>query len=169
MINNLNENDLGDMEGTFYSEIFGYDIDVIYDSDIPQEYVEKNIQYLDSLDQDFLVSICAALKRYYEDYKRLYPDLCEFVEGDVLGDYEKEPISILKYIDIGVYKFDIYDTTDENIPVINLEGDCAWSGDKGITIAAKNNQLLYVGPWEDFDVWNSSTDYMFNYATSEKK
>ena len=43
MIKDLRENDLGFMVGTFYSSIFKYDIEVLFDRDISLEYIEKNI------------------------------------------------------------------------------------------------------------------------------
>ena len=42
MIKDLRENDLGFMVGTFYSSIFKYDIEVLFDRDISLEYIEKN-------------------------------------------------------------------------------------------------------------------------------
>jgi len=167
MIKNLYENDLGYMVGTFYSNIFGYDIEVMYEKDISQKYVEKNIHYFNHLDQKFLADICAALKRYYENYEKLYPDLCENLTTDILKDFEENPTSILKYVKIGVYKFHKCSKEDEDIPVINLGGDCEWAGDAGITIAAKNNQLLYVGRWDNFNIWNSGTNRIFNYAVQK--
>lgn len=168
MIKNIYDNEVGYMVGTFYADVFGYEMEVWFEKDIPQKYLEKNIEYLNILDHEFLISICAALKRFYEAYKNMYPDLCEFVEGDVLEDYEKDPLSIFKYVKIGVYKFHKCSVNDEDIPVLNLCGDCAWSGDKGVTIAVKNNQLLYVGPWQDRNVWDnrveSSLERRFNYA-----
>ena len=171
MIKEIYENDLGIMEGTFYSELFGYDLHVRYAKNIPLEYIEKNIQYFNNLESEFVLHICDALKRYYEFYKAEYPDLCEECEetqGNVLKDFEEDPRSILRYVHIGTYKFDEYDIGNEDIPVLNLRGDCAWSGDKGVTIVAKNNQLLYVGTWKDLNVWDdreeSRLEKMFNYA-----
>lgn len=171
MIKERYENDLGTMEGTFYSELFGYDLQVRYAKNIPLEYIEKNIQYFNNLEPEFVLNICDALKRYYEFYNAEYPDLCEEceeIQGNVLKDFEEDPRSILRYVRIGTYKFDEYDIGNEDIPVLNLRGDCAWSGDKGITIVAKNNQLLYVGTWKDLNVWDdreeSRLEKMFNYA-----
>lgn len=171
MVRDLYENEFGIMEGTFYSELFGYDIQVMYAKDIPLEYVEKNIQYLNHLEPEVELKICAALKRFYEFYKAEFPDLCDECEeilGDVSKAFEEGPRSVFQYISIGTYQFDKYDAADEEIPVINLRGDCAWSGDAGITIAARNNQLLYVGTWEDLNVWSyraeSKLQKMFNYA-----
>jgi hypothetical protein len=73
MISDLYEK-AGYMVGTFYSSILGYNVEVWYDKDISQEYVERNIQYLNELDQNFLVSICDALRRYYENYQEILPD-----------------------------------------------------------------------------------------------
>lgn len=41
MIRDIFENDLGFMEGTFFSELLGYDITVWYEKDIPLAYIEK--------------------------------------------------------------------------------------------------------------------------------
>ncbi len=164
MIKNLYEDDLGYMVGTFYSDVLGYDIEVRYDKELSQKYVEKNIYYFNNLEQEFLVSICDALRRYYENYEKLYPDLCEDLPTDILNDFEENPTSILRYVKIGVYRFHKCSKEDEEIPVINLGGDCEWAGDAGITIAAKNSQLLYVGRWDNFNIWNSGTNRIFNYA-----
>ncbi|MFG6355988.1 MAG: hypothetical protein K1W26_04045 [Acetatifactor sp.] len=95
MIKDLYENELGKMIGTFYSDIFGYDIEVWYDKSIPQEYVEKNIQYLNNMDHDFLKTICIAVKRYYQGYKQIMPDLCDEIPENILTDFEADPTSIL--------------------------------------------------------------------------
>ena len=70
MINDLRENDLGFMVGTFYSSIFKYDIEVLFDRDIFFVFIEKNIEYFNSIKQEFLFEKCATLKRYYESYKK---------------------------------------------------------------------------------------------------
>ena len=72
MIKNLYEDDLGYMVGTFYSDILGYDIEVRYDKELSQKYVEKNIYYFNNLEQEFLVSICDALRGYYENFTLIY-------------------------------------------------------------------------------------------------
>ena len=40
MIKDLHENEFEEMVGTFYSTVLGYEIEVIYDKDISQNYVE---------------------------------------------------------------------------------------------------------------------------------
>lgn len=170
MIKDLYENELGKMVGIFYSDIFGYDIEVWYDKGISQECVEKNIEYFNHPDQDFLESVCMAVKRYYQAYTQIMPDLCDEIPESILTDFEEEPTSILKYLSIGVYSLDQTNLTDPDIPVLHISGECAWSGDEGITIAAKNNQLLYVGPWRAVsNIWDSRIkpdrlSEMFNYA-----
>ena len=169
MLGDLKENDLGYMIGTFYSEVLGYEIEVMYDKDISREYVEKNIKYFNHLDQEFLEEICAALKRFFDDYYEMNSDLSEHISEELLDNYEQNPISILSYIDIGVYRFDEYSTENEDIPVIHISGDCEWDGDAQITILAKNNQLVYVGPFTDYSVWEqeSIAKYeLYNYAVS---
>lgn len=165
MIKDLFENDLGIMEGTFFSELFGYEMHVWYDKEVPLEYIEKNIQYFNHLESEFVLDICTALKRYYEFYKEEYPDLCdecEEVQGDVLTGYEEDPKSILEYIHVTTYKFSKCNASDEYVPVLNLSGGCAWSGDSGVTIAAKNNQLLFVGEWSDINLWDDGAKMIFN-------
>ena len=76
----------------------------------------------------------------------------------------------MKYIDIGIYKFDEYDVENENVLVLNLSGDCEWDGDRQITILAKDNNLIYVGPWTEYSVWNQESfmkSYLHNYTVPE--
>lgn len=53
MIKDLRENDLGFMVGTFYSSIFKYDIEVLFDRDISLEYIEKILNILIVLNKNF--------------------------------------------------------------------------------------------------------------------
>ncbi len=153
MIKDLHENEFKEMVGTFYSTVLGYEIEVMYAKDISQNYVEKNIEYFNNLDSAFVEKLCAALKRFFDDYYEMNPDLSEDFADDLIEEYDTDPKSILKYIDIGIYKFDEYDVENENVPVLNLSGDCEWNGDQQITIMAKDNNLVYVGPFLEYSVW----------------
>ena len=170
MIKDLHENEFKEMVGTFYSTVLGYEIEVMYAKDISQNYVEKNIEYFNNLDSAFVEKLCAALKRFFDDYYEMNPDLSEDFADDLIEEYDTDPKSILKYIDIGVYRFDEYDVENENVPVLNLSGDCEWDGDRQITILAKDNNLVYVGPFLNYSVWNQEgiEEIRFdNYALPE--
>ena len=118
MIKDLHENEFKEMVGTFYSTVLGYEIEVMYAKDISQNYVEKNIEYFNNLDSAFVEKLCAALKRFFDDYYEMNPDLSEDFADDLIEEYDTDPKSILKYIDIGIYKFDEYDVENENVPVL---------------------------------------------------
>ena len=133
------------MTDMFCSTVLGYEIEVMYNKDIDQNYVEKNIEYFNNLDSIFLEKICAALKRYFDAYYKINPDLSEDFADELIEEYKTNSTSILKYIDIGIYAFDKYSPENENVPVLNLTGDCERNGDEQITILAKDNQLVYVG------------------------
>lgn len=170
MIKNLYKNNLGYMIGTVYSTVLGYEIEVMYPKDISLNYVEKNVEYFNNLDPAFVEKLCAALKRFFDDYYEMYSDLSEYFADDLIEEYDTDPKSILKYIDIGVYRFDEYDVENENVPVLNLSGDCEWNGDAQITILAKDNNLVYVGPFLNYSVWNQEgiEEIRFdNYAVPE--
>ena len=68
-------------------------------------------------------------------------------------------------------KFSKCSASDEDVPVLNLGG--GWSGDSGATIAAKNNQLLFVGEWGDINLWDDGAemiyDSIFNFAGQKNK
>ena len=170
MIKNLYKNNLGYMIGTVYSTVLGYEIEVMYAKDISLNYVEKNIEYFNNLDSAFVEKLCAALKRFFDGYYKMNPDLSDYFADDLIEEYDTDPKSILKYIDIGVYRFDEYDVENENVPVLNLSGDCEWNGDAQITILAKDNNLVYVGPFLNYSVWNQEgiEEIRFdNYAVPE--
>ena len=170
MIKNLYENDLGYMIGTVYSTVLGYEIEVMYAKDISQSYVEKNVEYFNNLDSAFVEKLCAALKRFFDGYYKMNPDLSDYFADDLIEEYDTDPKSILKYIDIGIYKFDEYDVENENVPVLNLSGDCEWNGDQQITIMAKDNNLVYVGSYLHYSVWYQEgvvKYHLDNYAVPE--
>ena len=170
MIKDLHENEFEEMVGTFYSTVLGYEIEVMYAKDISQNYVEKNIEYFNNLDSAFVEKLCATLKRFFDDYYEMNPDLSEDFADDLIEEYDTDPKSILKYIDIGIYKFDEYDVENENVPVLNLSGDCEWNGDQQITIMAKDNNLVYVGSYLHYSVWYQEgvvKYHLDNYAVPE--
>ena len=170
MIKNLYKNNLGYMIGTVYSTVLGYEIEIMYPKDISLNYVEKNVEYFNNLDPAFVEKLCAALKRFFDDYYEMNPDLSEYFADDLIEEYDTDPKSILKYIDIGVYSFNEYDVENENVPVLNLSGDCEWNADEQITILAKDNNLVYVGPFLNYSVWNQEgiEEIRFdNYALPE--
>ena len=78
-------------------------------------------------------------------------------------------MSILNYIKIGIYSFEECSVENENVPVIDITGDCEWDGDEQVTIKAKDNRLVYVGPFSDINIWNEAAiaSEMYNYAVSE--
>ena len=142
----------------------------MYAKDISLNYVEKNIEYFNNLDSAFVEKLCAALKRFFDGYYKMNPDLSDYFADDLIEEYDTDPKSILKYIDIGIYYFDEYDVENENVPVLNLSGDCEWDGDRQITILAKDNNLVYVGPFLNYSVWNQEgiEEIRFdNYALPE--
>ena len=170
MIKDLHENEFKEMVGTFYSTVLGYEIEVMYAKDISQNYVEKNIEYFNNLDSAFVEKLCAALKRFFDGYYKMNPDLSDYFADDLIEEYDTDPKSILKYIDIGIYYFDEYDVENENVPVLNLSGDCEWNGDQQITIMAKDNNLVYVGSYLHYSVWYQEgvvKDHLDNYAVPE--
>ncbi len=170
MIKDLHENEFEEMVGTFYSTVLGYEIEVTYAKDIDQNYVEKNVKYFNNLDSAFVEKLCAALKRFFDGYYKMNPDLSEYFADDLIEEYDTDPKSILKYIDIGIYKFDEYDVENENVLVLNLSGDCEWDGDRQITIMAKDNNLVYVGSYLHYSVWYQEgvvKYHLDNYAVPE--
>ena len=170
MIKNLYKNNLGYMIGTVYSTVLGYEIEVMYAKDISLNYVEKNIEYFNNLDSAFVEKLCAALKRFFDGYYKMNPDLSDYFADDLIEEYDTDPKSILKYIDIGIYYFDEYDVENENVPVLNLSGDCEWNGDQQITIMAKDNNLVYVGSYLHYSVWYQEgvvKYHLDNYAVPE--
>ena len=96
MIKDLHENEFKEMVGTFYSTVLGYEIEVMYAKDISQNYVEKNIEYFNNLDSAFVEKLCAALKRFFDDYYEMNPDLSEDFADDLIEEYDTDPKSILK-------------------------------------------------------------------------
>ena len=97
-------------------------------------------------------------------------DLCDHISDELIDNYEQDPMSILNYIDIGVYSFNQCSVEDKDIPVIDISGDCEWDGDAQVTIKAKNNRLVYVGPFSDINIWNEKAiiaHELYNYAMPE--
>ena len=64
LIKNLVENEFEQMEGDIYFNFLKKDISILYEKEVPMEYIIKSIEYLDSLDQNVMRSLCEYSKEH---------------------------------------------------------------------------------------------------------
>ena len=52
--------------------------------------------------------------------------------------------------------------------MLNLSGGCDWQEDEGLHCLMKNGHVIYMGSWNDEDVWDEhlldDDKYLFNYV-----
>lgn len=133
-------------EGITLFALFNQNIDIMFGEDVPINYAEKCVDSLNCLSEKIVSHLCESAIRYCNDTKEnVYnPDL-ETIPSDI-KDRE-----ILKYIKpIGVY---IEEVRDLNKLAFFVECDCEWEPESGLQIVIYDDQLLYVGPYGNYDPW----------------
>jgi len=152
LIKNLKENEFGEMDGEVYFEYLKKYIYLSYDKSIDFAYVERICKYLNEINESIMFRLCEYSTKYCNDMIKNYPD-AEYNRG--LYDL-KQPIEILKFLDVKRLKIDEYDEEKSN--VLNLSGSCEWDKENGFQWLIKDDIILYVGAWDDLDIWISPLD-----------
>lgn len=160
LIKNIHEDEFGDMEGQVYFKFFDKYIDINFEKDVPMDYVMKNAKYLNSISEDVILKLCEYSFIYCKDFTKAYPDI-QYDEG--LIEISK-PSKVLKYMEICSLKVDM--PQDETTCVLNLSGGCDWEDEDGMQWLIRDDEVIYVGSWDDLDPWMESLDKGWcNYVT----
>jgi len=152
LIRNLKENEFDEMEGEVYFEYLNKYIHLIYVKDIDYTYVKKVANYLNKIDEKIMNKLVEYSIKYCNDMISNYPDV-EYKKG--LCNL-KNPIDILNYLEVNRLKIDEF--SDENSNVLNLSGSCEWDRENGFQWLIRDDKILYVGAWDDLNIWLSPLD-----------
>ncbi len=57
-IKNLKENEFGEMEGEVYFNAINQNITVLFEKEVPMDYVEKQVEYLQAIDEKVIQKMC---------------------------------------------------------------------------------------------------------------
>ena len=141
-------------EGSVLFKLTGTEIDLlISDEEVTDLYIEKCIESLNNLSDALIAEICTAAKKYCLTMKKL----CEDSEGDfedvfsipvTVDTPDKEMLQYFQITDIV-----IEEPENENIVGFQLSGNCDWDTEHGIEIIILDDNLLYLGAFEDNSPW----------------
>ena len=161
-IKNLKENEFNEMVGEVYCSILGKYIKIEIEEDVPQKYIEQQVQYLNSIDEKILMEICIYSTKFCKTEMKEYPEK-EYVRGLYDTVSAKD---IMNYMDIRKLRIDMYeDEDDKEIRALNLSGSCEWDKENGIQWLIKDDEITYVGRWDDLNIWYSDvSDPICNYV-----
>lgn len=161
-LKNLKENEFNEVVGEVYFSILGKYIEIEIEEDVPQDYIEQQVQYLNSIDEKILREICINSIKFCKEEMKDYPEK-EYARG--LYDTISEK-NIMNFMDIRKLRIDMYeDEDDKQSRVLNLSGSCEWDKENGIQWLIKNDEIIYVGRWEDLNIWYSDVnDPICNYV-----
>ena len=142
---------------------FHKQIEVICDEGVTAEYAAQSIRWLAEVDEALVREICQYALYYLQDQLEstsigeLLPEVIQHIQ---------EPLEVLCYMEFGI--LDITIPKDPEIPVLNLSGGCDWQEDEGLHCLIKNGHVIYMGSWNDEDVWDEhlldDDKYLFNYV-----
>ncbi len=167
LIKNIKENEFDEMVGLVYFKYFDKYINLRFDIDVPMEYVQKTAEKLNKLDDALMNEICRYSLAYYKDRIESYPD--------IIGDIKIKESDI--HVASDIIKHMSFDELVVNLPEdmsyigINLGGSCDWDEENGIQWLIKDDTVVYVGPWDDLDIWYSpyEEDDICNYVVIENE
>ena len=142
---------------------FHKQIEVICDEGVTAEYAAQSIRWLAEVDEALVREICQYALYYLQDELES-TSIGELLPEDI--QHIQEPLEVLRYMEFG--SLDIKIPKDSEIPVLNLSGGCDWQEDEGLHCLIKNGHVVYMGSWNDEDVWDerllNDDNYLFNYV-----
>lgn len=163
VINNLRENEFGEMEGEVYFNAIDQNIAIRFDKEVPMDYVKKQVEYLQSLDKKVIRKMCHYANLFREEEMYNYPNKDHPPNMGQIDD----PLEILGCISITDLQVEMYaDESAKEICVLNLSGSCDWDEENGIQWLIKEDEVVYAGAYNDLSIWYSpyDKDTLFNYA-----
>ncbi len=147
---------------------FHKQIEVACDEGVTAEYVAQSVRWLSEVDEALVREICQYALYYLQD------ELESTSKGELLDEgiqNIQEPLEVLRYMEFG--SLDIKVPREPEILVLNLSGGCDWQEDEGLHCLIKNGHVVYMGSWNDEDVWDErlldDDNYLFNYVLYPKR
>ncbi len=160
LIKNITENEFGEMVGeVWFKHIDGY-IDLRFEQDVPMEYVYKVAEKLNCLQENTFNDIYKYSILYCKDMVESYPDM----EIDIDTDSFEKDSDIMSYMEFEELVINLPEDLSE--VGINLGGSCEWDIENGIQWLIKGDEVVYVGSWDDLNIWYSpyEEDEICNYV-----
>lgn len=142
---------------------FHKQIEVVCEEGVTAEYAARSIEWLAEVDEAQVREICQYALYYLQD------ELESTSKGELLDEniqHIQEPLEILYYMEFA--SLDIKHPKEPEIPVLNLSGGCDWQEDEGLHCLIKDGHVVYMGSWNDEDVWDEhlldDDQYLVNYV-----
>lgn len=138
-------------------------IEVVCAPEVTPEYAARSLQWLSAVDETLVREICQYALYYLQDILES-TSIGELLDEDI--QHIRDPLEILRYMEFGALTIDM--PLDPEVPVLNLSGGCDWQEDNGLQCLIKSGHVIYLGGWDDLDIWRSAClreeDYICNYV-----
>lgn len=153
----------GRVTGSAVFPYFNREIEVICHEGVTPEYAAKSLQWLAAVDEGQMREICQYAWYYLQDQLEA-TSVGELLDEGV--EHIQDPLEVLRYMEFGA--LDIHPPQDPEVPVLNLSGGCAWREDEGLQCLLRGGRVVYLGTWDDWDVWDKhlldEDRYLCNYV-----
>ncbi|WP_252106593.1 MULTISPECIES: hypothetical protein [unclassified Halomonas] len=150
-IRGLNEGEFG-LEGEVYSALFERYFSLVSEEhDV--DFIQRCAAHFDTLEAPIIDHLCRSSIRYCDAF------LSEI--GEPLIEFAT-PRDVLKLITPSVM---IVPYPEQSTPVVHLELECQWEPEHGMEWIIRENQVLYVGPFNGENPWQGfSPKAAWNFA-----
>lgn len=141
------------IEGEVYFDLFEKYISLTVEDD-ETIYAEECAAYLNALPETVILKLCEASIRYCNAFL------------DAIGEPQKNfehSRQVLEFIYPSMLIVPTPNIT--NTPVIHIELNCEWEEEHGMEWIIRENEVLYVGAFNEEDPWDDFSDKQeWNYA-----
>jgi len=153
LIRNIHKGEFG-LEGEVYFELFAQYFSVYAEDEVDSAYIEACAVSMNSLSEAAIEALCQAAIRYCNDFLHMVGQPKKHFENlkDILSIVQPSSL-IVPYPENGTET------------VVHLELNCDWEIEHGMEWLVRNNEVLYVGGFNDVHEWGDySEKESYNYA-----
>lgn len=154
---NIQMSDYG-MSGEVYISLFNKYIRLEFNDIISIDYVNLCSDNLNSLSEEIILAICRYSLLYCKDVMSNLSEVT-FPEGLYNLCSPREILSFINPISLEIDK-----PVNLEIPALNLYCKCAWDQDNDMQILINNNRVVYVGPFDGLNSWQTNLSQWNNYV-----
>ena len=150
--------------GKTHLALFDTDIEVMFDEEVPIDYVETCIEHFNSLSSKMIQDLSNRLLKYcqfmQEEWQAMsiYEELAASIQEQLPQVLNTQ--NILQYVSPNML---VVEKPKDNIPAYSLDCNCVWEPEHGAEIIIKDNEVLYVGPFLGIGPWENIAHYKCEY------
>lgn len=165
LIRDLHKSDMF-TEGTIDFPLFGKEIGIFIDEaegGVDVAYAKRCVSALHSMKEETIDSLCDWCLRYYrfmlgewEDFSSIYSSIVDAIAKEIPEDIAGRDI----LAHVHPHSMHVLEKKDDRVGY-SIKCECVWEPEHGLLIVILEDEVRYVGPFDDLSPWDDFGDLVY--------